>query len=134
MTGELTFTGSRELVQIGEVAQMQLCAICPEPGHCCRRFFLNWAGGEELTFWKDGWKAAALEAMHSLGLPFEPFEIRQTFTTDDGIEYVTVHFNCPKVTAEGRCSIYESRPETCRRYRPGSDGLCVFSRLMGHSG
>ncbi len=46
-------------------------------------------------------------------VPFEPVRIRETFTAwtdwakpDEGREYVTLEYNCPKLTAEGRCSIY----------------------------
>jgi Fe-S-cluster containining protein len=32
---------------------------------------------------------------------------------------------CTALQSDGRCSIYEDRPDLCRRYRPGQDGLCV---------
>ena len=34
-------------------------------------------------------------------------------------------FTCPALGADGRCTIYESRPAVCREYEPGQDILCA---------
>lgn len=40
-------------------------------------------------------------------------------------------FSCHKLTPEGRCSIYETRPEhPCRSYLAGEDLLCVLFRAQ----
>lgn len=53
------------------------------------------------------------------GVPFEP-----SYQREDG----TWEWLCPKLTADGRCSIYDDRPVTCRDYEPASDRLCVHWR------
>lgn len=34
-------------------------------------------------------------------------------------------FNCPELLPNGRCGIYENRPELCRKFEEGSEPLCV---------
>lgn len=34
-------------------------------------------------------------------------------------------FRCPKLGEDGRCTVYEHRPEVCRVYEPGEDVMCV---------
>lgn len=62
-------------------------------------------------------------------LPFTPLRVIEEVTYEDGTVGVIPIFGCTHVTAEGRCSIYETRPETCRIFVPGSDHLCVFHPL-----
>lgn len=82
----------------------------------------------ELEFPKDGWQEAATSEMQRRGVPFRPLEINREFTVA-GEEMVNVWFGCPKVTPEGRCSIYQDRPETCKAFTPGASSLCVFALL-----
>lgn len=103
---------------------MSLCNVCPDPGRCCRRFSL----GTILSDPSDGPDGARRALTQRAGevLPFEPLEPNWPE------EPLTPWFwTCPKVTAEGRCSIYETRPHSpCRVYEPAEDGLCVFWHLQ----
>lgn len=109
------------LVQIGDIPAMTLCAICPKPGNCCAGFGLY----PTFTFWLDRWRTDAKDYATARDFPFEA-QIDQTYTDPEtGREYVTVKWNCPRLV-DGRCSIYETRPQLCRDYIPGSCGICVF--------
>src|SRR4051812_27469125 len=99
---------STALVRIGAIPAMGLCSICPEPGHCCKRFTLSW-----LPFGLANWKAEASQRLREWGLPFIPVEIREVSGLGAD-EKADLYYGCPKLTPEGRCGIYEFRPEPCR--------------------
>lgn len=101
-------------------ATASLCGICPDPGHCCKNFALRF------SFWKDEGLEAAQQYLASWGSPFKIVDWQSDTYVHNDREYAEVVCSCPKVTSEGRCSIYEFRPTTCRQYVPGSDQLCVF--------
>ena len=104
---------------------MSICDSCRDPGACCREFMLSrkFRPGtpiEEVAKLtregSDGWER----------LPFVPLhEVGQDPEKKDEDEYVNWTFNCPKLGKDGRCTIYESRPEVCRNYEPKSTILCV---------
>lgn len=98
---------------------MSLCDTCAQPGHCCRKFDLGTSRGEVLVpEYED--PATVLDWFTSEPLPFEPLERKKA-----GEGASTWWWTCPKVTAEGRCSIYADRPQLCRQFEAGSDPLCV---------
>lgn len=74
-----------------------------------------------------GWEARtratytdALTFARNNGLPFVPS------TPEPGARGAWAwRFSCPKLGADGRCTIYDDRPDLCRTYEPMSDGLCV---------
>lgn len=105
-----------------------LCDKCFVPGACCRRLPLSSSRGP-FTVWEGDDPAEELRRFAGPNMPFLPLERRETYTnTAPGLEprqYSEWWWTCPKVTPEGRCSIYEDRPETCRIYEPASDHLCV---------
>jgi Fe-S-cluster containining protein len=107
---------------------MNLCQMCPKPGSCCRGFVLSDDDGD-ITFWKSSWREDTVKAMEKWGLPFRPAEINEEFVEGDGDPYVTVKLDCPKLSSDGRCTIYNERPEACRNFVPGSDTLCVFEEI-----
>jgi Fe-S-cluster containining protein len=117
---------TRNLPILRTVATDSFCSICPEPGRCCRKFHFH------RTYWKDEGLEAAQRDLTSWNNPFlvEAWA-GQDLKDVDGREYDTVMCSCPKVTTEGRCSIYEDRPRTCRIFAAGSDRLCVFSSMSG---
>jgi Fe-S-cluster containining protein len=106
---------------------MSLCDGCPQPGNCCKQLRLFTPEGA-LTVWKGG----ALAAMARHNLPFQPLElISETVVTtpgdpDFGRTYQEWFWSCPKLGADGRCTIYSRRPDLCRSYKPATDFLCVF--------
>ena len=57
---------------------------------------------------------------------------------DDGDWYIQFYTRCTHLGADNRCTIYETRPETCRDYEPGScdytgDGY-DYDHLFTHAG
>lgn len=104
---------------------MSLCQMCPKPGMCCKNFPLS-QGGFEVTFWEGSWKKDVETFLKEKKLPFIPVKIHAYYQTKEFFKYVTVVYSCPKVTPEGRCSIYKDRPDLCKRYLPGESDICCF--------
>jgi Fe-S-cluster containining protein len=120
-----------ELVQIGETPVMALCSLCPEPGHCCKKFALSLGGYSK----REDWVGQARQELRDRGLPFQPLTIQRDYAVEDQnspdfrSERVTLYFYCPKLSKDGRCTIYPFRPDVCRVFVPASDTLCVFHGL-----
>lgn len=88
------------------------------PGHCCKSLFLSGhMPGPAGEMFQDpmSFERAEHHAMRA-GLPFRPL------AQDDLGRW---RWTCTQLLPNGRCGIYEDRPEVCRRYRPGEDPLCV---------
>lgn len=107
-----------------------LCSICPDPGKCCRNFLLSRNNGDQLTFWAETWREDAHAELDLRKLPFRIDRIESTSITASFREYVTLRYSCGHLTADGRCGIYEDRPDTCRLYTPGTSDLCAFGELL----
>jgi Fe-S-cluster containining protein len=93
-----------------------MCDRCMSPGACCKRLTLSGPFVEPMSLER---------AEHLL---ISPAWIAQTLgvfrpaaQTPEG----RWEFMCTALDRNGRCSIYENRPELCRRYLPGEDPLCV---------
>lgn len=111
---------------------MSLCDTCRVPGACCRMFVLN------CLFDPVNWKEEATKLMAKYGVPyFKPIAVafNGSFVFMGGHRHhhpqhpqhegkVSVHFNCDNLLPNGRCGIYNERPETCSTLEPGSDPLC----------
>lgn len=105
-----------------------LCDACYAPGACCRSFTLSNRDGRHPSYWAgdpgdhdDG--ARAFLAEHGL-----PFEVEGWYNATDeasGRDYVYPRFRCPELGADGRCTIYDRRPDPCREMEPAGSGLCV---------
>ena len=102
----------------------ELCATCVEPGRCCRAFYLatREEGEAEVRTGKTRDEVQAM--LDRKGWPFLPVA-RRPFVVD-GVEVDAWLFTCPELNAEGRCSVYENRPQLCRDFKAGSDPLCVY--------
>lgn len=89
------------------------CDTCPVPGNCCRFFELQ---GGEFAVGKS-----YLETLVLLATRFVPFMplVRSPI-------FKGWRFWCPNLGRDGRCTDYENRPDTCRKYEVGSDPLCVL--------
>lgn len=105
---------------------MSLCDTCSNPGTCCHNFTIN-----TRPIAADNWEAHATKIMQEVGLPFLPISFHRHDAngnpygiTDDEIGYC--RYSCPKLGVDGRCTIYENRPQLCRDYKPASDALCVY--------
>ncbi len=104
---------------------MSLCDHCYSPGTCCKSLTLS--GGpdsEDRAAMESGRPtySDALNFARKNGLPFTPLVPEQV---QPGWWFW--RYSCPKVTPDGRCSIYDVRPQLCRDFEPESDGLCVHS-------
>jgi len=79
------------------------CTLC---GNCCTAFNCGPPEEEELT--------AIAEYLQ------EPPDAVVAKWTDGG------HGRCPMLGADGRCTIYEVRPEVCRRYPPTKECAVIY--------
>lgn len=96
---------------------MSLCDRCVAPGACCRNLALT--GGNLLMadlIAADAPEESAQKWLDHHGFPM--FRPARVF----GHAW---RFDCTALGADGRCTIYEDRPDLCRRYEPEQDGLCV---------
>lgn len=106
---------------------MSLCDKCWSPGACCKGFVLSGVDHQETTFWLDEDVNAQIAAH---GFPFELSSITKEYKDDEtGRPYGTIVVSCPKLDADGRCSIYEDRPALCRDFEPRHSPLCVHFHL-----
>lgn len=114
-----------EFIILAEKApQMSLCSICPRPGVCCEYFTLV------ASFWEDD---TPEEIQKQVGVDhFHPVRMGSNVHLDPetGKRYGYWMFTCSKLK-DGRCSIYDKRPSTCREFVPTTgNGLCAFDE--GH--
>lgn len=93
---------------------MSLCDTCMQPGHCCKKVFLS-SGNEPFLQAPMSYERAEHAAI-ARGLPFVPGE-----QLPDGRWL----WSCYHLQRDGRCGIYENRPQLCRDFLPGSGPLCV---------
>src|ERR1700730_13625623 len=106
--------------------EMTLCSICPDPGHCCRNF------DSTLVYWDDADPEEVKRYMEFVAgepMPWIPLGPGPRKFDQQGRKYSHWKFDCPKLDAHGRCTIYASRPRACRSLVPGSVGVCVFSKI-----
>ena len=93
------------------------CLSCPTPGRCCRKFVLSLSATQN-----DEGRRKLEAAIKEHGLPFVVGE--PTPAIGDGRR--SFYCSCPLLDAAGRCSEYDSRPDTCIEFQPGGDALCVL--------
>lgn len=108
-------------VEPDQVSELSVCDQCRDPGACCRHLFLYNSAGA-MTAWTP------LDALLIAAVNWLPFVLhgdRHDYVTDDGEAYATFAYACPELDSNGRCSIYETRPELCRAFEPKSSPLCV---------
>lgn len=100
---------------MSEKTEVSMCDSCQLPGACCQSFVLE--GLNQKYRRTQVAHNVVLEALHDKGLDFL---IPLYF--DKKVEDWLYH--CALLDADGRCSEYGTRPEFCRSYVPGSDGIC----------
>lgn len=82
-------------------------------------------GGEPLTVWSDDPNGQFIRD----GVPFRHLATIDTFTDPEGgRQWETLWVTCSAIGEDGRCTIYETRPQLCRDFEPASDPLCVHWR------
>lgn len=99
-------------------ASMSLCDTCIQPGNCCRGFVLVGKG-----FSPDNWQQEAQDLVNRNGMPFFK-AVRPTLQLYRDSDVIGAFYNCDRLGADGRCTDYENRPQTCVRYEAGADALC----------
>lgn len=93
-----------------------MCDRCLAPGHCCKRLTLSGTvDGERIQ------DPMSFEKAEHLALKARLWMMRPAHQREDG----RWQWSCTQLLPNGRCGIYEDRPQLCRLYRPGEDGLCV---------
>ncbi len=98
----------------------ELVTNCRRCGRCCLADFNAYIKSEDIDRWKEEQRndiLAVLEQEHGVWMG------------DHLVSSVTGRNlgGCPFFAFDGRtysCSIYETRPATCRRYEPGSSEIC----------
>lgn len=93
-----------------------MCDSCMSPGACCRRLVLSGPFANPMSL-------KAVE--HLLTSPDWIAQTMGVFRPGHQAEGGRWEFWCTALDPDGRCSIYEQRPQLCRSYRPGEDPLCV---------
>lgn len=98
---------------------MSLCDRCFSPGACCKGMTFN--GLNEITDPDEAREAMQRQAEHEgTEMPFEPWQRVASVEFGNFWRWI-----CTKLDADGRCSIYDSRPKACQVFEPASDRLCV---------
>ena len=96
---------------------MSLCDTCKAPGACCRSLTLQGGIGQDHERFHLGMtEEESVALLDHYDLPFVPYGM-----SDDG----QVLFTCPELDNDGRCKIYDRRPQVCRDFEPSSSPLCV---------
>lgn len=91
----------------GEESQPAIeCARCVAPGTCCKAFPLN------QEFWIGTPVVDLIAWLAEKGFPFKPLR-REFVFLSDGKWKERWYFACAKLGDDGRCTIYEERPDLC---------------------
>ena len=100
------------------------CDHCYRPGSCCSGFILSLEGLSDnpTSFPEVVMSVVENEVERRVGYPI-PFSISER------IPNVGWVFHCNKLV-DGRCSIYEDRPQLCHDFAPCSDRLCIHFDAM----
>lgn len=91
---------------------------------CCQTHFTFYVKDGDLARWRKEGRTDILER----------FEREEAVWAGDRFVYRRNGHevrSCPFLVREGSrfaCAIYDTRPRTCRDYRPGSNELCPFHR------
>jgi Fe-S-cluster containining protein len=107
------------------------CTDCPDPGACCRAFPVSFHVPVETT--REEIRQCLRSGKRLLSevtfdpLPFIPLRPMWHYAdsghhTPDTVVWI---YTCPLLDSKGQCSMYESRPDICRAYEPGSTAMCA---------
>ena len=96
---------------------MSICNKCKDKGYCCRNFIIQS---------HEPWAYTAIENKNKVIKRLKESNLSFFIPVKKGKRYWV--FSCSKITDEGKCSVYKSRPNLCREYRPATGDLCVMSK------
>ena len=116
---------------------MSICDSCRDPGHCCRSFRVSRYFKPETT--RAEVKEHLLNGTDDFDegtiyevLPFDPL-IRNggffAYPNEVVPQSIQWSFSCPKLGEDGRCTIYDKRPQLCRSYEAKSDLICIETEV-----
>ena len=96
----------------------QTCNNCPKRGQCCKNFMLH-AKAEQppWSFTSKDSKERVTSRLKKENLSF--------FIPTKKYKYRWL-FKCSKISKNGRCTIYQSRPQLCKDFKIGEDVLCYY--------
>lgn len=107
-------------------SQMENQKQCLRCGRCCLADFSAYVTDEDVRRWKS---QNRLDILNLLKQEHGTWEGDHLVSSESG---ATLH-GCPFFFFDQDqfgCAIHETRPETCRRYEPGSSALCPqFGKL-----
>lgn len=119
-----------------------LCDRCFQPGACCKDLYL-WGpsvpgapAGAPVHFPLDTWREDAarwiadtqklLYTKMGQQLAFRADRVGGIWWSDEfKCWYANIRWTCDALQPNGRCGIYDKRPDTCRVFEPASDSLCI---------
>jgi Fe-S-cluster containining protein len=111
---------------------MSLCDTCKRPGHCCSGFMLGGGSFPPARTREEAQAQIDKQLMHRVDgtLQISPFELMylENFLQADHVTGIKDwvagwKMRCTKLV-NGRCSIYDTRPQLCKDYAPATDSLC----------
>ena len=99
-----------------------LCEACLSPGHCCKKIHLSDTTG---ALYIEGEQDPVEVVTRKIGQHwFKPLEECHSLEVE-GVRRVDYLWECTALGPDGRCTVYENRPQLCRDYVAGTDRLCV---------
>jgi Fe-S-cluster containining protein len=103
-------------------------------GHCCKGFCLS-SGGLKRVLEKAASEEPEPDAvlLAKILVPIGYYDKSPEnggMPVDPDIEGATEMLTCSALTAEGDCSIYDSRPQMCQQY-PNWGGVCQYDSCVG---
>ena len=99
---------------------IQKATTCLRCGKCCLANVLSFVTDRDLDRWKREGRKDILHIVEH----YHPIWAGDHLISSEDGHYL---HGCPFLAWEGdhcRCTIYETRPEVCERYRPGSSQIC----------
>jgi Fe-S-cluster containining protein len=105
---------------------MSLCDTCKVPGAYCRSMVLVDERGGPLLF-PVGHEPDLAGA--KVPLQFRPVSSREATHPDTGETGIQYEFSCSALGPDGRCTIYDRRPDVCRKFEAGSHPTCWSGRF-----
>lgn len=109
------------------------CDSCRDPGACCRAFTVNidfpvgMERDEVREHVRKGTDPFGGRRRHEKLPHFEPLRPSRWWAGNGARrpERVNWMFDCAALGPDGRCTVYDDRPDVCRAYEPKSDPMCV---------
>lgn len=104
---------------------MNVCSKCNSNGGCCRGFELTYLGEDIERYFRA---LLSIEIDHFIP---KTITLKEIISATEVKETTKLIWYCTKLDGNGKCSIYENRPQLCKDYIPMSDGLCSVKHLRG---